>query len=163
MYTTENTTKAFYINERRNIIGIEMCNSDGNWEGLEYIAADADDPLYQNLLQTYTVDELEAEYQERLIRLRREEDERILALVNAGDLNSDRPEKITDFQGALSFLVDFANHPEDDKEEELFNLKLAAFEMEAIENSDDDSMKEGLRTAEDPLTLLNRISAAIQS
>lgn len=161
MYTTENTTKAFYTNEMRNIVAIEMCNSDGNWEGTEYIAADADDPLYQNLLQTYTVDELEAEYQSELTRLRREEDERITLLVNAGELSPRRPAQIVEYCDFLMFMVDFDNHTAEDKDEQLFNLKLAAFEIEAIENSDDEAMKEGLRTAEDPLTLFNRISAAI--
>ena len=163
MYTTSNTTKAFYTSELRNIVAIERCDKDGNWEGVEYIAADADDPLYQNLLQTYTVDQLEAEYQSELTRLRREEDERITQLVNAGELNPYRPSQLIEYNDFLMFMVDFDNHTADDKDEQLFNLKLAAFEIDAIENSDDEAMKEGLRTAEDPLTLFNRISAAIQS
>lgn len=164
MYTTSNTTKAFYTSELRNIVAIERCDEDGNWEGVEYIAADADDPLYQNLLQTYTVDQLEAEYQSELIRLRREQEDMIKAMFDEGKIHKNRATSdVASYADFLQFVVDHENHSADDKEESLFNLKLAAFELDAIENSDDEAMKEGLRTASDPLTLFNRIHAAIQS
>lgn len=164
MYTTSNTTKAFYINERRNIVGIERCDSNGEWEGIDYIAVDADDPLYQNILELYTVDQLESEYQAIEIDRAAEQEAMIKAMFDEGTIQKHRSTTNTEnYAKFLEFVVDYANHDEGDKEEALFNLKLAAFELDAIENSNDDAMKEGLRTAPDPLTLFNRIHAAIQS
>lgn len=164
MYTTSNTTKAFYINERRNIVGIEKCDSNGEWEGIDYIAADADDPLYQNILELYTVDQLEAEYQAIEIERAQEQEAVIKAMFDEGKIHKNRATSdVASYADFLQFVVDHENHSADDKEESLFNLKLAAFELDAIENSDDEVMKEGLRTAPDPLTLFNRIHTAIQS
>ena len=164
MYTTSNTTKAFYINERRNIIGIEKCDSNGEWEGIDYIAADADDPLYQNILELYTVDSIESEYQAIEIERAAEQEAVIKAMFDEGKIQRHRSISNTEnYARFLRFVVDYANHDSEDKEEGLFNLKLAAFELDGIESSNDDAMKEGLRTAPDPLTLFNRIYAAIQS
>ncbi len=165
MYTTANTNKAFYTNERRNIIGIERRGSNGEWEGIDYIAADADDPLYQNILELYTVDSIESEYQAVEIERAAAQEDIIKAMFDEGKIHKHRStSNVENYARFLLLVTDFENHDEsEDKEESLFNLKLAAFELDAIENSNDEAMKEGLRTAPDPLTLFNRISAAIQS
>jgi hypothetical protein len=181
MYNSNTVENAYFTSSDQTLIDVVLLGEGDNPKTVETIIVEIESTKYQQLLELYTVDQLEANREARLA----EETEAMKiyyeTLIESGEIAPRRTEAVFDYGNLVRFICQYDDLPENltefngynpergdgqntmTKSEHLFELKLAAFDLPQIENSTDETIKENLRTATTPIEVMNIVNSVINS
>jgi hypothetical protein len=155
--TNENLIEALFINNERTFIDV-VYRSEDNLIRSYTIDVDPDDIDFQYLLEITNLDEIE-EFTAKAIEAEYQAIEEVQRHILANQSHEKDTKNDLSSLDILKFILFFDEKEiSNDKtnEERLFSLKIACFDIEEIENGNDE-LKEQIRNAETPLELLNVI------
>ena len=144
-----------YIDPDHTLIGVTLQDPESKELTEIVVPADPDKPEYQTLLSIRTIEQLEQSHANWIDASRVEED-RIAAWQNAYNFTPDQLRQIA--KGEMPRAASVEEPPKgytwekllenDIPEDELFKLKLAMFEDEAVQASKKTTQKQNLRKSE---------------
>lgn len=152
-FTQDDLVQVIFSNNDRTEITVTYRNEKGDKIAFS-MRANPEEPYFQQLLTMISLDEIEAgtldqinALEQQIIELHKQMIEDGTAVIPAGAAAQEfEPDQ------TLKFFLDFDDTFED-AQEALFALKLAAFEMEAVEIASIEQ-KEQIRSASTPLELV---------
>lgn len=144
---------AYYASGKKDLIIADWEYDDGEMESV-LIDVDLSNPLYRQLLETFTIDQISNTTNEK----NKWEAEQFKLMVKEISeeygllIDPDAEDKFKN----NTFTVDHIFNPPTgtDGDDMLFNIKLNIFDMEAVNNSEDTDLKKQLREATTPLEAL---------
>lgn len=146
-------THAVFSSSARNLVLALWLDEKTNRYHEIAIQTDPADRMYQQLLETFTVDEISTMTDQRSKENSQRFEEIVKHIALKNGLIYD--EASANLQERL-VLDDLFNLPAGDKGVELlFNLKIKAFDLPAVFESDDAELKRALREATTPLEVMS--------
>lgn len=154
-FTRKNIFSARFVNDERTDIEVLLKNNKTKTLDVYLVDTDPNDTEFQNLLKVYSLDDIEKDTAEFIEAITKADEEFKIAMIEQGRL-ADSEVQPFNANDLLSLLFDFKAEDAD----KLFELKLAAFDLDIVNNADTDT-KELIRKAETPLELLEIIQTCI--
>lgn len=159
MYSKENIVDAYFIKDDRTLVNVIFTDADTEKNVLETIVVDASQHKFQKLLEIYTLDQLEENTKAYIQREKQKVATIYQGLVDQGDILQSRIKPQLAPLDVIKFIIFFNGDDITDgltNEERLFELKIACFDLEEVEDGTDE-FKEQIRNAQSPLELFNII------
>lgn len=161
--TENNLQSAIFLNDDGTLIQV-ICTDETGTNNTLMVRTDPNDSLFQQLMMTCSVDQINAWSDEFYDKQREDVEKYQQSLIENAKVSYIRatgPEdnaRIISEISAMLFQYDENNM---DHVEKLFNLKLEMFELEDVENATD-TERESLREAVDPMTAINILHGIMQ-
>lgn len=157
MYSKENIVDAYFIKDDRTLVNVIYTDKDSGKNILETLIVDAAQFSFQKLLEIYTLDQIEENTKAYIQREKKKVATIYQALIDENEIKRStlRP-RISPYD-FIQFVIFFNADEERDgvtNEERLFELKIACFDLEEVEDGSDE-FKEQIRNAQSPLELFN--------
>lgn len=159
MYSKENIVDAYFIKDDRTLVNVIYTNKDSGKNILETLIVDAAQFSFQKLLEIYTLDQIEENTKAYIQREKKKVATIYQALIDENEITRSDMKPQLDPLSIIRFLVFFDGEDITDgltNEERLFEMKIACFDLEEVENGSDE-LKEKIRVAGSPLELINTI------
>lgn len=181
MYNSNTVENAYFTSSDHTHVDVILRGEEDNPSTVETIVVEIESAMYQQILQLYSVDELDANREARLAEETEAMKKYYEILIESGEIAPRRTEAVFDYGNLVRFICEYNDLPEDlaefngynpeggdaqntmTKSEHLFEFKLAAFDLPQIEDSTDETMKESLRTATTPIEVMNIVNSVINS
>ena len=161
--TEYNIQQAIFMNDEGSLIQV-ICTDDNGENNALVVRADPNDHLFQQLMMTCSVDQINAWSDEFYDKQREDIEKYQQSLIENGKVSYMRatgPEDNARLMSEISTMLFQYDETNMEHVEKLFNLKLEMFELEAVENATD-AERESLREAADPMTAISILHGIMQ-
>ena len=161
--TENNLQSAIFLNDDGTLIQV-ICTDETGANNTITVRTDPNDHLFQQLMMTCSVDQINA-WSDEFYDKQREDIEKyqksLIENAKVSYIRATGPEDNARIISEISTMLFQYDENNMDHVEKLFNLKLEMFELEAVENATD-AERESLREAVDPMTAINILHSIMQ-